>query len=188
MMFLFNGSCFSFQQFIFGSGKPSRERRQQRNKTFGKGPTHFCWERRHICFQEVKHFASKNTVHFYVFCWVLCSGGCEVVPMFLFVAMVEFSTLSASKKNGDSAGKLGQKSTCRFDATLDTLSKTNSSSLKMGHPKRKQSSSNHPTIHFQVRLLLVSGRVVGPFLQLSNEFKQDKFQKIVLLSTQQVNI
>ena len=97
-MFLFNGSCFSFQQFIFGSGKPSRERRQQRNKTFGKGPTHFCWERRHISFQEVKHFASKNTVHFYVFCWVLCSGGCEVVPMFLFVAMVEFSTLSASTK------------------------------------------------------------------------------------------
>ena len=114
-----------------------------------------------------------------------------VVRLFLCFCLLQcwsFPHYQHQKKNGDSAGKLGQKSTCRFDATLDTLSKTNSSSLKMGHPKRKQSSSNHPTIHFQVRLLLVSGRVVGPFLQLSNEFKQDKFQKIVLLSTQQVNI
>ena len=168
------------------------ERRQQRNKAFGKGSRHFCWERRHI---EDKHFALKHQhegKHTHYISMISVEFCVQVVVrfflLFLFVAMVEFSTLSASKKNGDSAGKLGQKSTCRFDATLDTLSKTNSSSLKIGHPKRKQSSSNHPTIHFQVRLLLVSGRVVGAFLQLSNEFKQDKFQKIVLLSTQQVNI
>ena len=38
-----------------------------------------------------------------------------------------------------------------------TLPKTNSSPLKIGHPPK--GNDRIPTIHFQVRLLLVSGRV-----------------------------
>ena len=52
-----------------------------------------------------------------------------------------------------------------FQLIIDTLPKTNSSHLKIGHPKRKQSYSNHP--FSGAKWLLVSGsRVVASMVHM----------------------
>ena len=62
-----------------------------------------------------------------------------------------------------------------FPVVFVTLPETNSKrTYQEGiHPKRKRESL--PTIHFQVRLLLVSGRVPGDFVKVKSLFKRTSF-------------